>query len=70
RIPLATALAAYTAGSAWANGQEETTGHLREGALADLALLDRDPFDGPSEQIADARVVQTFIEGQQAFTVL
>ncbi|MEY2965477.1 MAG: Amidohydrolase family, partial [Actinomycetota bacterium] len=42
----------------------------REGALADLALLDRDPFDGPSEQIADARVVQTFIEGQQAFTVL
>ena len=41
-----TALAAYTAGSAHVNGLDDT-GTIRVGALADLAVLDRDPFDGP-----------------------
>ncbi|HTY70921.1 MAG TPA: amidohydrolase [Actinomycetes bacterium] len=66
-LDLATALTAYTAGSAWVNHQEELTGRLREGMDADLVVLDRDPFAHPSELISDARVRQTYVEGARVF---
>ena len=47
-LDLATALAAYTSGSAWLNHEDET-GRIEVGALADLAVLDRDPFAGPPD---------------------
>lgn len=62
RLDLGSALAAYTAGSAWASGFDDT-GVLRVGAEADLALLDRDPFAHPSDEIAATRVLQTFVAG-------
>ncbi|TCO24859.1 hypothetical protein EV652_108395 [Kribbella steppae] len=65
-LDLATALAAYTSGSAWLNHEDET-GRIEVGALADLAVLDRDPFTGPPEAIADARVRATYVEGECVF---
>lgn len=47
RIGLAEAICAYTVGPAPVNHLDET-GRVREGALADLVALDRDPFDGPA----------------------
>ena len=47
RLDLGTALTAYTAGSAWVNGLDDRTGRLAAGLLADLAVLDRDPFAAP-----------------------
>ena len=64
RVDLGTALAAYTAGSAHVNGLDDT-GTIRVGALADLAVLDRDPFDGPPEDVWRTRVVSTFVEGER-----
>ena len=64
RLDLATALSAYTAGSAAVNHLDDT-GVVRVGALAELALLDRDPFAGPPEEIAATRVLQTFVEGRR-----
>ncbi|MGW8376741.1 amidohydrolase [Streptomyces sp. ODS28] len=64
RIGLGAALAAYTAGSAHVNHLDDT-GTLRPGNLADLAVLDRDPFAGPPEEIASARVLQTFVGGER-----
>ena len=66
RLDLATALSAYTAGSAAVNHLDDT-GVIRPGALADLALLDRDPFAGPTDQIATTRVLQTFVGGDRVF---
>ncbi|MEV4615868.1 amidohydrolase [Kitasatospora sp. NPDC049258] len=63
RLDLSTALAAYTAGSAHVNGHDDA-GTLRAGALADLVLLDRDPFAGPAEEIAATRVLRTWVGGQ------
>ncbi len=63
RIDLATALTAYTAGSARVNHLDET-GQVRVGALADLVVLDRDPFVGPPEEIGSTRVVETFVGGR------
>jgi predicted amidohydrolase YtcJ len=62
RLDLGTALAAYTAGSAYANHLDET-GTIEGGRLADLVLLDRDPFAAPPEEIAATRVLRTYVGG-------
>ncbi|MFF3346274.1 amidohydrolase [Streptomyces sp. NPDC002779] len=66
RIALAEALAAYTAGSAYVNHLDDT-GAVRPGALADLVVLDRDPFAGPPEEIAQARVARTYVGGARVY---
>ncbi|BAJ31845.1 MULTISPECIES: amidohydrolase [Kitasatospora] len=63
RLDLAAALAAYTAGTAHLNRLDDT-GVLRAGNLADLVVLDRDPFAAPAEEIADTRVLRTYVGGR------
>ncbi len=65
-IDLGTALQAYTAGSARVNSLPET-GTIGVGMLADLALLDRDPFGGPPEEIGNTRVLGTWVEGERVY---
>jgi len=65
-LRLGQALAAYTAGSAYVNHLDET-GAIEEGMLADLVVLDRDPFDGPPDQIAHTGVRFTYVGGQQVY---
>ncbi len=67
-LGLAEALAAYTAGSAYVNHLDET-GAIEPGRLADLVVLDRDPFDGPAGEIASTRVELTYVGGQQVYPV-
>lgn len=67
-IDLATSLTAYTAGSAWVNHLDATTGTIEAGKLADLAVLDRDPFAGPVDEIGATRVLQTFVEGERVYS--
>ncbi|WP_328432607.1 amidohydrolase [Streptomyces sp. NBC_00453] len=66
RISLAEALTAYTAGSAHVNHLDDT-GRVEAGALADLVVLDRDPFDGPPEAIAETRVALTYVGGEGVY---
>ncbi|MDW4573797.1 amidohydrolase family protein [Microbacterium sp. M3] len=66
-IDLATSLTAYTAGSAWANHLDDVTGTIEAGKLADLVVLDRDPFAGPADEIGAARALQTFVEGERVY---
>jgi predicted amidohydrolase YtcJ len=66
-LDLATALAAYTSGSARLNHADDT-GRIEVGSLADLAVLDRDPFAGVPEEIADATVLATYVEGELVFS--
>ncbi|MFJ4953454.1 amidohydrolase [Streptomyces sp. NPDC088760] len=63
RLDLADALSAYTAGSAYVNHLDET-GRVAAGALADLVVLDRDPFAGPPEAIAETAVALTYVGGE------
>ncbi|KUN23635.1 amidohydrolase [Streptomyces antibioticus] len=66
RIALTEALTAYTAGSAYVNHLDDT-GEVRAGALADLVVLDRDPFDIPSAEIANTRVALTYVGGARVY---
>ncbi|MFG2881390.1 amidohydrolase [Streptomyces sp. NPDC048297] len=66
RLSLAQALTAYTAGSAYVNHLDDT-GRVAAGALADLVVLDRDPFAGPVEAIARTRVALTYVGGERVY---
>jgi predicted amidohydrolase YtcJ len=68
-VDLTTAFAAYTSGSAWVNGRDRTDGAgvLAPGNAADLAVLDRDPFAGPDDEIGAARVVSSWVNGRRVY---
>ncbi len=66
RLPLATALGAYTAGTAYVNHLDDT-GTIAVGNLADLVVLDRDPFAGPASEIHRTTVEQTFVGGRRVY---
>ncbi len=66
RLPLSVALGAYTAGTAYVNHLDDT-GTIALGNLADLAVLDRDPFAGPASEICHTTVEQTFVGGRRVY---
>jgi predicted amidohydrolase YtcJ len=67
RLDLASALAAYTSGTAYVNHLDDT-GTIALGNLADLVVLDRDPFERPAEEVCATRVEQTFVGGKRVCT--
>lgn len=68
RLDLATAMAAYTSGTAWVNHRDHDTGYVREGYLANLVVLDPDPFALPADEIHRSTVVSTWIEGEPVYS--
>ncbi|RXZ48744.1 amidohydrolase [Agromyces fucosus] len=68
RLDLETAMAAYTSGTAYVNHRDHDTGYIREGYLANLVVLEPNPFSLPQEEIHRATVTSTWIEGTSAFT--
>jgi predicted amidohydrolase YtcJ len=64
RVDLPAALAAFTSGSAYALRLEDQTGSVTPGKLADLAVLDRDPFDPAAGPVGGVRVLATLVEGE------
>jgi predicted amidohydrolase YtcJ len=67
RLDLATAIAAFTEGSAFVNHLDHLTGTIEVGKAADLAVLDRDLFAPDAGPIGDARVLLTMVEGDAVF---
>ena len=67
RLDLAMAIAGFTIGSAYVNHLDADTGSIETGKRADLAVLDRNLFAHPPEEIAEARCVMTFVGGEPVF---
>jgi len=67
-IDLHAALAAFTRGSAYVN-HDEDAGSIEAGMRADLAVLDRNPFEGPPNQIGTTRVRMTLAAGHVVYDV-
>lgn len=68
RLDLATAMAAYTSGTAYVNHRDHDTGYIRAGYLADLVVLQPDPFGLPVDEIHRSSVVATWIDGELAYS--
>ena len=60
-------LRAITMNSSYELHQDQSTGSLEVGKLADLIVLDRNFFDIPADQIADIKVLQTVVGGRVVF---
>jgi predicted amidohydrolase YtcJ len=67
RLELAQALAAYTIGSAHVNHLDDVTGSIEPGKLADVVVLDRDPFAVPASEIASLTVLATYVGGEPVY---
>ncbi|MGG6383201.1 amidohydrolase [Paenarthrobacter sp. NEAU-H11] len=65
-LDLTTALMAYTHRSAWLNRQE-TAGRIKTGYLADLVMLDRNPFEQGQQDLYDVRTQLTVVDGKVAY---
>jgi predicted amidohydrolase YtcJ len=67
KLTLSEALIAFTQGPAYLAGMEDRLGRLEIGFLADLLVLDRDPYLCPPEEIATLQPVATMVNGQWLF---
>ncbi len=63
RVSVGTILAAYTRDGARAVFREEELGTITAGKLAELVILDRDPFAVASAALSDVQVRATFLGG-------
>jgi predicted amidohydrolase YtcJ len=68
RLDLATAMAAYTSGTAYVNHRDRDTGCIAAGYLANLVVLEPDPFSLPHDEIHLSTVVSTWVEGEPVYT--
>jgi hypothetical protein len=64
RVDLETALRAYTVNNAWVAGEESVKGSLSPGKLADLVVIDRDPFRVQPSELKDLKVSMTIVGGK------
>jgi predicted amidohydrolase YtcJ len=64
KISVEEALHAYTSDAAYASYEEREKGTLAAGKLADFAIVDRDLFKIPPEDIRNARVTLTVVGGK------
>ena len=67
RINLADAIEAYTINSAYVNFIDDETGSIEEGKLADLIVLDNNLFELAPNEISDAQVLLTLLEGNPVY---
>jgi len=58
------AIAGYTLGSAYAAHQEDRRGKLFVGYWADMTVFDKNPLEGAAEDLLEAQVLMTVIDGE------
>jgi len=67
RVDLETALVAYTRNNAWVAGEEAIKGTIEPGKLADIVIVDRNPFEVEPTQLKDLHVLVTIVGGRVVF---
>ncbi len=64
RLSLHEALLGFTQGPAYAAGMEDRLGKLAVGYLADLHLIDCDPYQVPPEELASVKTLGAMVDGK------
>lgn len=62
-----TALRMWTENTTWFSNEEDKKGNIKVGQLADLAVLDRDYFEVPSDDIRHLQSVLTIVDGKPVY---
>lgn len=68
RITLTEALRMHTVNAARTLGEGEKYGSLEVGMLADVIVLDRDPYDCTDDELLDIQVDDVYLGGRQVYT--
>jgi len=66
-VNIGDAIVSCTINGAFANFQEDVTGSLEVGKLADIVVLDRNLFDVETVRISETRVLLTFLGGKLVY---
>ncbi|UCC58930.1 MAG: amidohydrolase [Candidatus Bathyarchaeum sp.] len=67
QITVDEALRMYTVNAAYASFNEDITGSIEEGKLADLTVVSRDPRITPPNEIEDIKVKMTIVGGKMVY---
>jgi predicted amidohydrolase YtcJ len=67
RISVEDALKAYTINNAYATFEDDIRGSLEKGKLADITIFDRNLLTIPEDEILQAEVIHTIIDGKIVF---
>jgi predicted amidohydrolase YtcJ len=68
KLSVEQALRCYTVNNAYAGFQENKTGQLKKGYLADMVVLSDDLFKIKPEKIRDVRILRTVVNGKEVFS--
>ncbi|SHJ50600.1 hypothetical protein SAMN05444000_109129 [Shimia gijangensis] len=68
RQNLEATLSSYTRDNAWVEFNEHRKGLLKQGYMADIAIMDRDLMNTSAEQLANAQAITTICGGEVTFT--
>lgn len=66
RVPLMDAIRICTYNGYYSTFDEGERGSLETGKIADMIILDKNPFEVPKEAIKDIKVTKTYLNGQEA----
>ncbi len=69
KITVLDAIKAVTINSAYQYFEEDNKGSIKEGKLANLIIIDKNPLKVPTEEIKNIRVLETIKEGNTLFKV-
>jgi predicted amidohydrolase YtcJ len=70
KISVEQALQCYTVNNAWAGFQENKTGKLKTGMLADFTVLSQDLFSIAPENIRETKILLTVVGGKEAYSIM
>jgi predicted amidohydrolase YtcJ len=68
-IPIIDAIRAYTWNAAYLEGTENEKGSIEAGKFADFVVMDRDITTLPHEEILEAKVLKTIIDGEVVYSL-
>ena len=62
------AVRSYTVEGAYASGEEDLKGRIRERMLADFIIPDRDLFSlADPEELRESKILATYIDGEKVY---
>ena len=67
RVSLEEMIESFTINGAFVNFLEEETGSIEVGKSADFIILDKNLFQIPPDEIHEAQVLATYIQGRKVF---